>query len=96
MTGACVGKTWRVELPTGLPTGGFSMWPLQVAWLGSKHGNLKTIGFLTWQHKAPSMTVPANKVLAASSFMTQPWKPYGLSSAVFYWSKLIQIQGERN
>ena len=47
MAGACVGKIWRLELATGLPTGGFSMWLFQVAWLGAKYGSFRTLGFLT-------------------------------------------------
>lgn len=76
LSGACVGKPWGVELPTTLFIGGFSMWLLQVAWLGAKHVNLKTIGFLTHQLKAPNMTGAANKVMAASCFTTQPWKAH--------------------
>ena len=83
LSGASVGKPWRVGLPATLFIGGFSMWQRQVAWLGAKHVSLKTIGFLTWQLKAPSMSGPANKVIATSSFTTRPWKPHRFSFAVF-------------
>lgn len=99
VAGAYVGKTWRLELATGLPIGGFSMWLLQVAWLGAIDGSFRTIGFLTCQLQAPSMTAAANKVIATSSFTTKPWKPYSLTSTMFFWSrspKPIQIQGEDN
>ena len=70
-------------------------------WLGlePRIGSFRTIGFLTQQLKALSMTSPANKVIATSSFMTQPWKLYSLTSTMFHWSsspKPIQVQGAEN
>ena len=72
MSGAFVGKAWRVELSTGLLIGGFLTWLLHVACLGAKHGSLGTIEILTQKLKLPSMTIPGNEVIAASSFITQP------------------------
>lgn len=94
MSDACVGKAWRVELSTGLLIGGFPTWLLQVACLGAKHGSLGTIEFLTQKLKAPSMTVPGNEVIAASSSITQPWKPHSLTSTVFCWSKQSQAHSD--
>lgn len=94
MSVASVGKAWRVELSTELLIGGFPTWLLQVACLGAKHRSLGTIEFLTQKLKAPSMTIPRNEVIAASSFITQPWKPYSLTSTVFYWSKQSQAHSD--
>ena len=78
-------------------------WPLhmalQVVWLGAKHVSLRTVGFLMWQLKAPSMTVLANKVITASSLMTQPRKhtaSLSLYSVDQSSPKTIQIPGEES
>ena len=78
-------------------------WPLhmalQVVWLGAKHVSLRTVGFLMWQLKAPSMTVLANKVITASSLMTQPQKhtaSLSLYSVDQSSPKTIQIPGEES
>lgn len=94
MFGACVGKAWKVELSTRLLIGSFLKWLLLVTCLGAKHGSLGTTEFLTQKLKAPSMTIPRNEVMAASSFITQSWKPHSLTSTVFYWSKLSQAHSD--
>ena len=78
-------------------------WPLhvvlQVVWLGAKHDSLRKVGFLMWQLKAPSMTVLANKVITASSLMTQPWKhtvSFPLYSVGQSSPKTVQIPGEES
>lgn len=65
----------------------------------SQNGNFRTIGFLTWHLKAPSVTDPANEVIVTPSYVTKPWKPYSLTSTMFDCSsspKPTQIQGEEN
>lgn len=96
MAGACVGKTWRLELATGWLIGVFSMWLFQVAWPGAKHGRFRTV-FYGGRLKFPSVTAPANKMMVA--LMTKPWKPQSLTPTMFFWSsspKPIQAEGEEN
>ena len=94
MNGACAGKARTVNWTA-------HRWSLhvalQVVWLGAKHVSLRTVGFLMWQLKAPSMTILANKVITASSLMTQPRKHTAslpLYSVDQSSPKTIQIPGE--
>lgn len=98
MAGACIRKTWRLELPTGHPIGGFFMWLLQGIVL---ERSMVAFGqCISYTVAEGSKQDYCSKQSGSCIISYDPaLEAHSLTSAVFYWSRQFQahpIPGEES